>query len=308
MKEEQYYLEIEHLIKKNEINKRVRRIEENNDLVTTYWNVGRIIVEAQGGRKRAKYGNELIKKWSIKLTELFGKGYDTTNLKRFRQFYLCFEKSVTLSYHLTWSHYSNLLPVKDENKRNYYINLCIKDNLSVRELRKEIKSNSYERLIDKSVKIEIEIPKKYLITTGMKNPIFIPVSHEIKNEHDLELNILANLDYFFKQLGDGFTYVSHQYKISNGKNNYFIDLLLFNYKLNCFIVVELKLRSLEKEDKAQIEFYMRLVDEKIKESHHNKTIGINISKESNNFIVNFIKDEEIIPLYYELQRVVNSNV
>ena len=142
----------------------------------------------------------------------------------------------------------------------------------------------------------------------MKNPIFIPVSHEIKNEHDLELNILANLDYFFKQLGDGFTYVSHQYKISNGKNNYFIDLLLFNYKLNCFIVVELKLRSLEKEDKAQIEFYMRLVDEKIKESHHNKTIGIIISKESNNFIVNFIKDEEIIPLYYELQRVVNSNV
>ena len=128
MKEEQYYLEIEHLIKKNEINKRVRHIEENNDLVITYWNVGRIIVEAQGGRKRAKYRNELIKKWSIKLTELFGKGYDTTNLKRFRQFYLCFEKSVTLSHHLTWSHYSNLLPVKDENKRNYYINLCIKNS------------------------------------------------------------------------------------------------------------------------------------------------------------------------------------
>lgn len=178
--------------------------------------------------------------------------------------------------------------------------LCVKDNLSVWELRKEIKSNSYERLIDKSIKIEIEIPKKYLITTGMKNPIFVPVSHEIKNEHDLELNILANLDYFFKQLGDGFTYVSHQYKISDGKNNCFIDLLLFNYKLNCFIVVELKLRSLKKEDKAQIEFYMRLVDEKIKESYHNKTIGIIISKESDKLIVNFVRNDMIIPLNYQL--------
>ena len=207
MNEETYYQEIEHLIKRNEINKRVRKREEENDTVTTYWNVGRLIVEAQGGLNRAKYGNELIKKWSIKLTKLYGKGYNTTNLKRFRQFYAIFEKSAALRHQLTWTHYKRLLPIKNENKRNYYINLCIKNNLSERELGREIKSNSFERLIDKPNKIDIIMPTKPTITTDMKNPIIIPVDNEIKNEHDLELNILANLDFFFKQLGEGFTYV-----------------------------------------------------------------------------------------------------
>ena len=303
MNEEKYYEEIEHLIKKQEINKRVRKIEENSYLVTTYWNVGRLIVEAQGGLNRAKYGNELIKKWSVKLTETYGKGYDITNLKRFRQFYLTFEKGGPLGHQLTWSHYRYLLPIKDENKRNYYINLCIKKHLSKNELIKEIKSNSYERLIDKPNKIDIIIPTKPTITTDMKNPIIIPIDNEIKNEHDLELSILANLDFFFKQLGEGFLYAGHQYKINDGKNNYYIDILLFNLKLNCYVIVELKLRSLKKEDKAQIEYYMKLVDEQIKEVHHNKSIGIIISKESDKLIINFIKREDIIPLNYELKKI-----
>ena len=306
MNEEKYYQEIEHLIKSNEINKRIRKLEENHSLVETYWQIGKLIFEAQGGSKRAKYGNELIKKWSVKLTELYGKGYNASNLRKFRQFYLSFEKSSPLGSKLSWSHYRELLIFKDANKRNYYINLCIKNNLSKRELINEIKSNSYERLIDKPDKIDIIIPNKPTITTDMKNPIIIPVNHEVKNEHDLELSILTNLDYFFKQLGDGFTYVNHQYKISDGNNNYYIDILLFNYKLNCFIVVELKLRSLKKEDKAQIEYYMKLVDEQIKEVYHNKTIGIIISKESDKLIVNFIRSSDIIPLYYELQKVVNN--
>ena len=137
----------------------------------------------------------------------------------------------------------------------------------------------------------------------MKNPIIIPVQSKITSEHDLELSILANLDFFFKQLGEGFTYVGHQYKISNSKNNYYIDILLFNIKLNCYVVVELKLRSLKKEDKAQIEYYMKLVDEQIKEVYHNKTIGIIISKESDKLIVNFIKREDIIPISYECRKI-----
>ena len=301
MKEQQYYEEIEHLIKSNEINQRVRKLEENHSLVETYWQIGKLIFEAQGGNSRAKYGNELIKKWSVKLTKLYGNGYSITNLKIMRKFYIIFQKGHPLGDQLTWSHYKELIYIKDENKRNYYINLCLKNNLSKRELINEIKSNSYERLIDKPNKIEIETPKTYSITTDMKNPIIIPVNHEVKNEHDLELNILANLDYFFRQLGNGFLYAGHQYKISDGNNNYYIDILLFNYKLNCFIVVELKLRSSKKEDKAQIEYYMKLVDEQIKEVHHNKTIGIIISKESDKLIVNFIKRDDIIPLYYELQ-------
>ena len=303
MKEQEYYQEIEHLIKKNEIGKRSRKLEENYSLVETYWQIGKLIVEAQGGSSRAKYGNELIKKWSIKLMELYGKGYNTTNLKRFRQFYLCFPILAALRQYLSWTHFKRLLPIKDENKRNYYYNLCIKNNLSERELGKEIKSNSYDRLIDKPEKIDIITPVKDSITTDMKNPIIIPVQNEIKNEHDLELNILANLDYFFKQLGIGFTYVAHQYKLVKDNHNYFIDIMLFNIKVNCFIVVELKLRSLKKEDKAQIEFYMNLVDEQVKEAHHNRTIGIIISKESDHFIVNFVKSNDIIPLYYELNQL-----
>ena len=304
MKEQQYYEEIEHLIKRNEISKRVRKLEENYSLVETYWHIGKIIVEAQGGSTRAKYGNELIKKWSIKLTELYGKGYDASNLKRFRQFYLVFRKDGAVRHQLSWTHIRKLLPIKDENKRNYFINLCIKNNLSERELTREIKSNVYERLVDKPDKIDIIVPTKYSITSDMKNPIIIPVKSEVASEHDLELNILANLDFFFKQLGNGFLYAGHQYKISDGKNSYYVDILLFNYKMNAFVVVELKLRSLRKEDKAQMEFYMKLIDEQVKEEYHNKTIGIIISKESDEFIVNFVRQEDIIPLSYEIEQVV----
>ena len=303
MKEQQYYEEIEHLIKRNEISKRVRKLEENYSLVETYWHIGKIIVEAQGGSTRAKYGNELIKKWSIKLTELYGKGYDASNLKRFRQFYLVFRKDGAVRHQLSWTHIRKLLPIKDENKRNYFINLCIKNNLSERELTREIKSNVYERLVDKPDKIDIIVPVKQSITTDMKNPIIIPVKSEVASEHDLELNILANLDFFFKQLGNGFLYAGHQYKISEGKNSYYVDILLFNYKMNAFVVVELKLRSLRKEDKAQMEFYMKLIDEQVKEAYHNKTIGIIISKESDEFIVNFVRQDDIIPLSYEIEQV-----
>ena len=229
MNEQQYYEEIEHLIKKHEVSKRVRSLEENNDLVTTYWNVGRLIVEAQGESKRAKYGNELIKKWSIKLTETYGKGYDYTNLSRFRKFYIQFPILGPVAQ-LSWTNIIKILPIQDENKKNFYVNLCIKNNLSKRGLIQEIKSNSYERLLDKPEKIDIIVPTKYSITTDMKNPIIIPVNNEVTNEYDLELNILANLDFFFKQLGEGFTYVGHQYKIADGKNSYYIDILLFNYK------------------------------------------------------------------------------
>ena len=302
MNEQQYYEEIEHLIKKNEISKRVRKLEENYSLVETYWHIGKIIVEAQGGSKRAKYVNELIKKWSIELTNKYGKGYDATNLRRFRQFYIEFQKYGAVS-RISWSIISMLLPLKDENKRNFYINLCIKNSLSVRELRQEIKLNSYERLVNKLDKIDIIVPQKHSITTDMRNPIIIPVKNKVTSEHDLELNILANLDFFFRQLGNGFTYVAHQYKISDGKNNYYVDILLFNYKMNAFVVVELKLRSLKKEDKAQMEFYMKLVDEQVKEVYHNKTIGIIISKESDEFIVNFVRGEDVIPLAYELEQL-----
>ena len=200
---------------------------------------------------------------------------------------------------LTWSHIREILPIKDKSKRNYYINLCIEKSLSKRKLIEEIKSNSYERLINKPNSVELIVPKKeYNILDDMKNPIIIKLekNREIKSEKDLEITILSEIEFILTQLGRGFTFVGSQYKI----NNYYIDILLFNYELNSFVVVELKTRKLKVEDKAQVEMYMRLVDENLKKSTQNKTIGIIISKEQEDYVVNFVKSNDLIPLIYEI--------
>ncbi len=297
-----YYNEIEHLIKKNEINKKARVLKNNSETLETYWNIGRLIVEAQGGESKAKYGNELIRKWSIKLNKLYGKGYDYTNLSRFRQFYLTFPILGPLAQ-VSWTNIVKLLPIKDPNKRNYYINLSIENNLSKRELIKEIKSNSYERLVNKLTKIDIISSKQNLTDkSNLKNPIIITLNQneKIESEKQLQLKILSELRAFFRQLGNGYALVDNEFKISYENKNYYIDILLFNIKLNAYVVIELKMRELQKEDKSQIKFYMDLVDKQIKEPFHNKTIGIIISKHQDTFIATFVSEENIIPLTYEL--------
>jgi len=217
---------------------------------------------------------------------------------RFRQFYLVFPILAQVA-RISWSNILKLLPITDINKRNYYINLCIERNLSKRELLKEIKSNSYERLINKPEKIDIVTSnKKFDLLDNMKNPIIIEVARHqtIKNEKDLEMIILSQLSFFFKQLGKGFCLVESEYKI----NGYRIDMLLFNIELNAYVVVELKLRELKKEDKGQIELYMSLIDDYLKKPLHNKTVGIIITKEQNKLIANFIRRENLIPLEYKI--------
>ena len=301
MKEENYYNEIESFIKKNEINKKRRILEENYDILNNYWNIGRLLVEVQGGSLHARRGDKLIEKWSIEFTKDYGKGYDATNLRKFRQFYNAFPKCAPVGRVITWSHIREVLPIKDENKRNYYINLCIERNLSKRELIEEIKSNSYERLINKPKNVELIVPKKeYTILEDMKNPIIIKVDKNktIKSEKDLELTILSKIEFILTQLGKGFCFIGSQYKI----NNYYIDILLFNIELYSYVVVELKTRKLKVEDKAQVKMYMRLVDENLKKATQNKTIGIIISKEQEDYVVNFVRSNDLIPLIYEIVR------
>ena len=165
--------------------------------------------------------------------------------------------------------------------------------MSKRKLIEEIKSNSYERLINKPNNVELIVPKKeYTILEDMKNPIIIKIDKNkmINNEKDLELTILSEITFVLTQLGRGFAFIGNQYKI----NNYYIDILLFNIELNCYVVVELKIRKLKVEDKAQVEMYMKLVDENIKKATQNKTIGIIISKEQDKFVVNFIKSDKTL--------------
>ena len=296
-----YYDEVNSYVKKVEIGKAIRETNANMELVECYWNVGRLIVEAQGGKEKAKYGNELIKTWAEKLTEEYGKGYNYTNLSRFRQFYLAFPIVAPLGQQLSWTIIRTILPIKDENKRNYYINLCIANDLSKRELEKEIKSNSYERLEYKPDKIDVVVSTKVpAIVNNFKNPILLELKDkEIKSESDLEKLIYSQLSYVFLQLGKGFTWVGNQYKVSDGNKNYFIDMLLYNYIYNCYVVVEIKCRKLKKEDKGQVEFYMNLVDNYVKEPSNNPTIGIIITKDQDKFVANFVRSEKVVPLTYE---------
>ena len=296
------YEEVETLVKKVEIGKAIKERQANNEITEAYWNIGKLIIDAQGGKEKSKYGDKLLKEWSEKLSKEYGKGYDYTNLSRFRQLYLYFPIIGPVGQQLNWTIIRTILPIKDENKRNYYINLCIKNNLSKRELIKEIKSNSFERLEHKPDKVDIItsaiVPA---ITENFKNPILLNLNgNKVENEKDLEKLIYSQLSYVFMQLGNDFTWVGNQYKISDGNKNYYIDMLLYNINYNCYVVVEIKCRSLKKEDKGQTEFYMTLVDKYKKRANNNPTIGIIITKEQDKFVANFVKSEKLMTLTYEL--------
>ena len=165
-----YYNEIKETLAKNEVYKRVKDYSKNKSDLNAYFEVGRLIVEAQGGERRAKYGNQLIKEYSERLTKELGKGYKTSNLKNMRQFYLLFRKRQALLGELTWSHYIELLRLNSMKEIDYYIYITRTQNLSYRELHERIKSKEYERI---GYKEELEEPK---INTLIKNPIIIKIS------------------------------------------------------------------------------------------------------------------------------------
>ena len=294
------YEEIETLVKKVEIGKAIRNRQVNKELVDTYWNIGKLIIDAQGGKDKAKYGDALLKKWSNELSLKYGKGYNYTNMKRFRQFFLSFPLCEVAN--LSWSQIRIVLPIKDDNMRNYYIKMCNKNNFSKRDLEKVIKTNSYERLLNKPDKIDIVMPTLTpSLTDNLKNPIVLELKkNKIVKEKDLEELIYMQLHDFFSQLGEGFMWVGNQYKITAEDKDYYIDMLLYNIIYNSYIVVELKLRELRKEDRAQVEFYMNLVDMYRKVPNVSKTMGLIITKEQNKLIANFVKSENLIPLTYKL--------
>ena len=169
-----YYNEIKETLVKNEVYKKVKDYSKNKSDLNAYYEVGRLIIEAQGGEARAKYGNKLIKEYSERLTKELGKGYKVSNLKKMRQFFLRFRKGQTVSGELSWSHYSELIRISDDKQMTYYQHLSIKLNLSVRELRERIKSKEYER-IGQNVEFE-----KSKVNTLIKNPILIKVKNKNK--------------------------------------------------------------------------------------------------------------------------------
>ena len=177
-----YYNEIKKELLNNEIYKRVKDYFKNRNELSAYYNVGKILVEAQGGEDRAKYGDGLIKEYSLKLSKEIGKKYNITTVKRMRQFYLIIWKGATLWHQLSWSHYRELLPISNINESNYYIRVTKKYNLSVRGLREKIKNKEYQRLDDKT-KLKLINKEAIDIKDNIKNPIIIKNKLDIDKEN-----------------------------------------------------------------------------------------------------------------------------
>ncbi len=291
-----YYNEIKTELINNEITRRVKEYSKNRSDLNTYYNVGKLLSEA--GKH---YGEGIIKEYSKRLTNELGKGYSISNLKNMRNFYVFFSKSQTMSGQLTWSHYIELLKLVDKEKINYYIKIIEEENLSVRELRQRIKNNEYGRL-DEETKKKLKTKEQLKVSDLVKNPIQIKNTsgnNEI-SEKVLQKLILEDIPSFLDELGNGFTFVRNEYKIKIGDRYNYIDLLLFNYEFNCFVVVELKVSELKKEHIGQIEFYMNYIDKNLKNINQNKTIGIIICKKENKYVIEYCSDDRILAREYEL--------
>ena len=293
-----YYNEIKNEIINNEITKKIKDYSKNRSDLITYYNVGKLLKEA--GKH---YGEGIIKEYSERLRDDIGKKYTKSSLYNMLKFYefVKNEKFQTVSGKLTWSHYCELLSINSIDKINYYIKIIEEQNLSVRELRQKIKSDEYERL-DEETKTKLKIEEELKVPDLVKNPI------QIKNiggyneisEKVLQKLILEDIESFLKELGNGFCFIGSEYKIKIGDRYNYIDLLLYNIKYKCYVVVELKVTELNSNHTGQIQKYMNYIDKNIKNIDDNKTVGIIICKKENKYVIEYCSDDRIIAREYEL--------
>ena len=293
-----YYEEIKNKIIDNETYERVKDYSKERHRVITHYEIGKLLYEAGG-----KYGANIIKQYSEKLVIEVGTKYNERTLRRMRQLYLLFKKQKwsTVSTKLSWSHYSEVLSIKDEEKLMYYINACISKNLSKMELREKIKSKEYERLPNET-KNKIIKEEKLEVKDLVPNPILIKNKNniEIITEKALHNLILEDIETFMRELGNNFSFIGSEYKIKIGDTYHKIDLLLFNIKYNAYVVVELKVNEFKVEYISQVQKYMNYIDKNIKEISNNNTIGILICKRENKYVIEYCSDERIVVREYEL--------
>lgn len=220
-----------------------------------------------------------------------------------KQFYsiFCDKKVSPLATQLSWSHYIELLSIKDESKLKYYLEICINQNLSRNDLRLRIKNKEYERL-DNETKNKLILKENSNVVDFVKNPILIKNSYDYSeiSERILQKLILEDISNFLNELGSGFSFIKNEYKIKIGDKYNYIDLLLYNIEFNCYVVVELKVTELKKEHIGQIQVYMNYIDINLKKINQNKTIGIIICKKGDKYIIQYSSDKRIISSEYEV--------
>ena len=292
-----YYNEIKTELINNEITKRVKDYSKNRSDLNTYYNVGKLLAEA--GKH---YGEGIIKEYSDRLSSELNIKYSVRTLYKIIKYfnYMNKQKVPTVSDKLSYSHYCELIWF-DIDKINYYIKIAEEQNLSVRELRERIKNKEYERL-DEETKKKLKNKEELKVPDLVKNPIQIKNTsgnNEI-SEKVLQKLILEDIPSFLKELGSGFSFIDNEYKIKMGDRYNYIDLLLYNIKYKCYVVVELKVTELNSNHTGQIQKYMNYIDKNIKNIDDNKTVGIIICKKENRYVIEYCSDDRIISREYEL--------
>jgi predicted nuclease of restriction endonuclease-like (RecB) superfamily len=254
--------------------------------VQTCWEIGRHIVEfEQGGSDRAQYGKQLLPALAATLTAEFGKGFDVTNLRHMRGFYLAFPIRDALRRELSWTHYRTLLRAEDAKARQWYMNESADQGWSTRALERQIGTLYYERLLASSDRREVEQEAASNIAPLQQNPrefVRDPVMLEFLGlpgtgkllESNLEQALLDNLQAFLLELGKGFAFVARQLRISTESKDFYIDMVFYNYLLKCFVLFDLKSGELSHKDIGQMDMYVRMVDALKRAPDDNPTVGI----------------------------------
>jgi predicted nuclease of restriction endonuclease-like (RecB) superfamily len=254
--------------------------------VRTCWGVGRHIVEfEQRGAARAEYGAKLLPRLAVKLTEEFGRGFDASNLRYMRLFYLAFPICDALRHELSWTHYRTLLRVENEHAREWYANEAVAQNWSSRALERQVGRLYYERLLSskdtEALRAEAE-EKIAELPTSPRDFVRDPVLLEFLGlpetgrllESDLEQRLIDHLQSFLLELGKGFAFVARQMRVSTESKDFYIDLVFYNYLLKCFVIFDLKPGELTHGDIGQMDMYVRMFDEQQRGPGDNPTVGI----------------------------------
>ena len=291
--DDDFYSNVKELLE--QARKRVYR-NIQSEMVLTYWQIGKMIVDKQGGESRANYGDGLIKELSTQMTKDFGKGYTSRNLWYMKQMYLVFPKVNALRAQLSWTHYKLLLSLEDENARNFYIKEAIDGNWSTRQLAREINTFSYQRYIASKgnhdvAEDTVKSEEEYNPLDIIKDPYILEFAGLKADssfyEKDLEQALITHLNDFLLELGNGFAFVARQRRFDMDGRNFYVDLVLYNYKLKCFVLIDLKRGDLTHQDIGQMQMYVNYYTRELMEPGDNPPIGIILSADKSDMLVKY---------------------
>jgi len=274
----------------------------NTAMVQSYWQIGHLIVEhEQQGQQRAAYGKQQLQQLSKQLTAEFGKGFDASNLRNMRSFYLCFPKCDAVSHKLSWTHYRKLIRIENPKARAWYQQEAIEQSWSVRALNRQINKLYYERILSSHDATSIALEAKEKINAMEAEPQlrpkdvlrdpyildFLNLPDQHLHESDLEQGLLDNLQSFLLELGKGFAFVARQQRIRTEDQDFYIDLVFYNFKLKCFLLIDLKLGKLTHQDVGQMDSYVRMYDQHQRSDDDHATIGLILCSQKSEAVVKY---------------------